>query len=94
MSRHMKPTAHAILLHTNTPASLLTMLEPYVRTYDQMKMLFASSVFYKQPGFLEAILIGKSKSDAIRISLASSYVLVIADVTDKSGIGAKLGFQP
>ena len=91
----MKPRRHAVLLLPETPPSLLAMLKNYVHSYDDgIKMLFASSVSYDQFGFVEMAILGKSKSDTLRISLPSSCVLAIADSRDKSGNEEKLGFAP
>jgi hypothetical protein len=89
----MKPKAQAVLIHPDSPEVLFSMLKDYLRTYGEMKMLFASSVSYGQYGFLELVVLGNKKSDTLNISLASSYVLAIADSPDGKGIPAKMGFQ-
>jgi hypothetical protein len=91
----MKPKGHAVLLHPNTPSSLLAMMKNYIHVYGEITMIFSSSVSYEAYGFLEILAIPDDKKrEKCRVSIPSQYILAIADVQTDLGNEAPLGFRP
>lgn len=89
----MKPKGHAVLIHPEAPEVLFTMLKKDIRTYGEMKMLFASSVAYEQFGYVEITTVATKDRKALRISIPSQYVVAIADITESEEDTRRLGFR-